>query len=117
MRIISLALLIFIFSCQKSGNGYVRGTVTESGSGAPIEGVPIYVIQEKKEAKGQSTYFYDTIAHSVTSPDGTYKINYHKSRGWQYKNYVAAGLLKNYTQGNYKVDLVYKKSAINFSLY
>ena len=106
-----------MLSCQKSGNGYVKGTVTESATGNPIEGVPIFLIQSRQEARGQSTFFYDTIKRTVTNSDGTYFIKYHNSSNWSLKEYVNAGLTKNYTRGNASKELIYKKTAVNFSLY
>jgi hypothetical protein len=117
MRCFIFLLLIAALSCQKTGNGYVKGTVTESGTENPIGGVPVYVICVTQEAKGQSTFLYDTIQRGATDADGTFNIKYYNSRGWKYKNYVSTGLVKNYKYGNFEKELVYKKTAINFSLY
>ena len=118
MRITLLLFFISLYSCQKSGNGYVKGTVTESATGNPIEGVSVYVTRETREGKGLSTIYYDTIARTLTDASGKFKINYFNSRGqWRETNYVSVGLIKTYLFGNYKKELIYKKTAANFSLY
>ncbi|MFN8115946.1 MAG: hypothetical protein U0W65_07500 [Bacteroidia bacterium] len=117
MKSLIFIIFLFLLSCQKSGNGYVKGTVTESATGNPIEGVPIFLIQSRQEAKGQSTFFYDTINRTVTNSDGTYFIKYHNSSNWSRKEYINVGLIKNYSHGNGSKELIYKKTAVNFSLY
>ena len=118
MRVIFFICFIGILSCQKSGKGYVRGTVTESATGNPIEGINVYVTRETREGKGLSTVYYDTIARTVTDASGKFKINYFNSRGrWRETNYVSVRITKNYLFGNYRKELVYKKTVVNFSLY
>lgn len=117
MRIVYFICLFLLFSCQKSGHGYVKGTVTEAATRNPIQGVPIFVIEVTQEAKGQSTFFYDTIGTTLTNSDGVFNIKYYNSRGWKYKNYVSSRLIKNYKYGNYEKELIYKKTAVNFEFY
>lgn len=108
---------MLLFSCQKSGNGYVRGTITEGISNNNLEGVFVYLIRETREAKGQSYVSYDTIARTTTNINGYYKLKYHKSSGWQHNFYVNCGYTNTYKNGNHQRKLDYKKSVVNFTLY
>lgn len=117
MRCLILFLSLFLFSCKESGKGYVKGTVFDGYTGNPMEGIPIYLIDRQQEAKGQSTYFYDTIIRTYTDANGKFNIKYKNSRGWQFKNFIAVGLPNGYNQGGESRELVYKKTAVSFSLY
>lgn len=111
-----IVLPVILFSCQKSGKGYVRGTITNTGTGEPITGLKVSLIETRREAKGQSLSYTDTIASTVTAFDGTYKINYSKAHGWQY-TYNVYAIYKFHEGGVGMKELEYKKSVVNFSLY
>ena len=105
------------FSCQKSGNGYVRGTVIDASTGNPAEGVPVMVILETRQAKGQSYYTTDTVSSTLTSSDGTYKINFKKYRGWANSYMVALGENNKYFYEGNTRNIDMKKTAVNFNVY
>ncbi len=110
-------LAVFLFSCKKYGNGYVKGTVTNITTYSPAEGVAVILIVEKKEAKGSSYYTTNVIETTTTDADGSYRINFKKLRGWEYtyKVYLGASVKFCIPNGSYK-NLTEKKTNINFDV-
>ena len=106
-----------IFSCQKSGNGYVRGTVIDASTGNPAVGIPVSVIVETSQAKGQSYFTTSTVGATTTGSDGIYKINFKKHRGWEYSYKVIIGENEKYFYEGNSQNIDFKKTAINFNVY
>jgi len=115
--IMFFALACLAGSCNKSGKGYVRGTVTDSATGVSVEGAPIYVIDHRREGKGKSESFHDTVGRTQTSADGTYKIEFYKSRSSLHRYTVFAGKHLNYKRSYFEKELMYRKTAVNFLFY
>lgn len=74
-----LALLITLASCKKGGVDYVKGTVYEDGSNAPIAGVLITLYEDTRT---QSNVIVDRVN---TNSNGEYVIKYNKIPG---RNYI-----------------------------
>src|ERR1035441_6082168 len=72
--IISLFLFIVIISCKKEGNGYVKGTVYEQGSGILYKGATVYLTMGKTDNQGNKTY--TTIDSVYTDNSGKYYLSF-----------------------------------------
>lgn len=102
-------LILILSACKKEGNSYVKGTVRETGSNAPMEGVEVTLY--KSSSKGS------LVVESVkTNSEGKYILSYNKMPGDEYsvkcafKGYV----LKEYMIGK---DIEKRKEAVNFVMF
>jgi hypothetical protein len=114
--IVVLACATVFFSCKKYGDGYVMGSVIES-TVTPASGVPVYVIETRREAKGLSSYFTSTVGIGSTNTDGSYKVDFKKLRGWKYSYKVMLGESDAYIFEGTSEEITEKKSTHYFEVY
>lgn len=103
----SLVLITLFTTCKKSGNGYVRGTVYEVGTGIPIEGAKVYV----EDTKHGSTH-HNSTGSAITDANGNYIIHFYKKATRRYFLYCNDDNHYN----NFEQDITYKKTAITIEL-
>lgn len=109
-RFFCLIILIGFFTmCKKSGNGYVKGTVLEKGTGTPISGIKVYVTDTKYGSTN-----HKLLASSVTDENGNYRIEYYKNPTHNYTLRTEEND-KFYEFGFKGLD--YKKFAFTIELY
>lgn len=107
--IYSLLLIIILTTCQKSGKGYVRGTVVEAGTGLPIQGIKVYVT----DMKHGSTHENNT-GSAISDENGNYNIHYYKVATRRY--FIRAESDENYASESFK-EIAYKKSAYTVEMF
>jgi 5-hydroxyisourate hydrolase-like protein (transthyretin family) len=117
LLLLTFGLALILISCKKYGNGYVMGTVIDASSGNPAEGVPVSVIVETREAKGQSKSKTSIIETVTTGADGKYKINFKKNRGWEYSYRVKISTTDKYLSESTSQNIVLKKSTFDFEVF
>ena len=105
-----IVVLALIFTaCKRDGVSYVKGTITETGSNTPLEGVEITL--------HKSTTKHDVIVESVkTDRYGKYNLSYNKIPGGEYtvKCSYNGYFLEESCIGK---DLDKDKEAVNFVMF
>jgi hypothetical protein len=96
-------------TCQKSGSGYVRGTVLESGTGLPISGIKVYVTDMKHGSTHQNNTGSD-----ISDENGNYEIRYYKKNMRRY--FVSAESNDNYTIAE-SMEISFKKFAYSVEMF
>lgn len=111
-QIFSLVIILFFSTCKKYGDGYVKGTVEEKGTGQKIPDATIKLIHWIKNPKPNEPE-NEIIQIATTNNIGEYKINFHMKIG---NRYSVECYHKDYISENNQYDLKFKKTALNFSL-
>jgi 5-hydroxyisourate hydrolase-like protein (transthyretin family) len=104
-----LVLILIFTACKKGEVSYVKGTVTETGSNAPLEGVDVTLCK--------STTKHDIVVESAkTNSEGKYILSYNKIPGGEYtvKCSYNGYFLEENCIGK---DLDKDKEAINFVMF
>lgn len=117
MRIVILYFIFFSFfiSCKKYGDGYISGTVYETGSNSPVANTEVSILRvyQKYDLHGsvqhQNT---EIIASALSDNNGNYKISFHKKIGSKY--YIKCSSESFFSKDiNESID----KKIFNFDLY
>lgn len=101
-------ICILFTTCQKSGNGYIRGTIVEKSTGIPIAGASITLIGNKYSSTKDVI-----IGSSITDSNGEYNIKYYKKSGSKYFLKTEA---ENYFPKLELIEQQTKKTALNIEL-
>ena len=110
LNIIYILFLVFIFTtCQKSENGYIRGTVIEAGTGLPIAGIKVNVT----DTKYGSTHENNT-GSAISDENGNYNIHYYKKSTHHY--FIRAESNDNYACESFK-EISNKKFAYSVEMF
>jgi 5-hydroxyisourate hydrolase-like protein (transthyretin family) len=86
---IYIYIIIIIFlttSCGKTVyNSRAQGHIIDATTGQPVAGAWVELTREKTAFLGRTTI--ETEAKTLTKEDGSFVIDYRRSRGWQYVVY------------------------------
>jgi hypothetical protein len=127
-RILILFVILFIAfaSCKKYGTGYIRGTVTEIGTGLPFPNVVVYLERWENYDWGSSkTNILLTIIDSmITDSKGQYNLSFNKRLGNPFHHYrYAIYCIPNhfvtdraFYKSNTHTEFEYKKTTQDFSI-
>ena len=110
--IIVCCLALLLPACKKYGNGYVEGTVYETGSNAVIPGVQMFYGKWKKRPISGDVD-YELLGSTLTDNSGHYRFNFKKERGYRYSVYCKDST-HTWSLGAEEMD--YKKSTHDFYL-
>jgi hypothetical protein len=102
---IILCTTILLFSCKRSGSGYVDGHVYEAGTNTPIPGAKIMLTSYRTSEAA--------IGQTKTDANGYFKISYTKTAlpGYSYEVNARADY---YVIANGKRDISYKKENLEY---
>jgi hypothetical protein len=70
-----------ISSCRKYGDGSIRGTITETGSGAPFANANVYLLEYPKNNGSEPS---KVIAETYSDHNGVYYLSFHKKMNRDY---------------------------------
>jgi hypothetical protein len=105
-----IAFLTIFISCKKGQPDYVKGTVTEGYSNAPIAGAKVTLYKYSKSKKNEE------VRSVMTNNNGEYEIEYTKIPNTSYTVKTELYNYTNYEDGLGK-DIETGKQAINFILF
>jgi hypothetical protein len=110
--LIAITLLLLAGSCKKYGNGYVEGTVYETGTNAPMPGVQMYYGKwKKKPVSGEAEF--ERLGTTVTDSNGHYRFNLKKERTFRYGIFCQDSLHSRMQAGG---EMNFKKTRQDFYL-
>lgn len=116
--IITFGLILVLYSCNKYGDGYIKGRVIDLSTGNPADGLNVYLLVKRSEGRGKSseTYIYGAVA---TGSDGTYKMDFFKKRpAWANIYTIGIGESAKYIGAYNGSKQIYKKTTIaDFEVY
>lgn len=114
--IIAMLLIFSMCGSKKYGDAYVKGIVTEIGSGKVFPNVKVYLVKMKDNQKDGTLVIKNIIDSTATDGNGNYHIAYDKEKGNTY-------LIKIKVNGRYgtgnairPVTLYEKNETQNFEL-
>ncbi len=106
MKLYKIIFILFILfqSCQKVGNGYIKGTVYETGTDVPMKNAMIRVSRTWHAGNPL------VVGYTTTDENGKYKIDYLHKQGYSF--FINA---MNWVDGSEDERIINKKTAKNFS--
>jgi hypothetical protein len=111
---VSVRLFIFIIalaflSCKKTGLNYIKGIVTDGGTGEPINGAWVYL---HKEHSNKHEIIEDS---AVTNEKGEYKIDFSNKPRCEYR---LSCKCKNYYEvyASMNTEIKHGRNAFNFQI-
>jgi len=109
---IFIVLFLISFSCKKSGNTYVKGTIYISGTDSVLENATVY-LWKSNYSFGYGQKEGPLLDCVKTNVNGEYKINFSKNPG---SNFYVHCKKSGYTWTEHEYKLKHNKTAKNFAL-